>query len=421
MLLDRLTMIDRNLLKENFAHIARLIQKKDPSFDIKQLQELDARVRSLQVDVETLRHKKNELAKSVHGPVSDDIRQQSITLSKELKQKETAFEQEEKALLELLLSCPNIPSDDVPEGGKESNVVIKTVGKKPSFNFTVKNHLELGTQLGWLDFEAGARIAGSQFAVYKGQAVQLMYALSMFMLKNNIRHGFSPIFPPYVVNEESLIVTGNLPKFKDQVYAIRADGLYLTPTSEVNLTNMYRDQIIAQEQLPIRHTAWTSCFRREAGAYGASERGLIRMHEFEKVEIVSLVQPDQSAQEQERMLACAESILQALNLHYRVSLLAAQDSSFAATKTYDIEVWMPGQNEYREVSSVSNCGDFQARRGHIRYRPAGAQKINKLPLVHTLNASSLALSRLCVALMETYQQEDGTIAIPDVLKHEGIF
>lgn len=414
-------MIDRNLLKENFAHIARLIQKKDPSFDIQQLQQLDARVRSLQVDVETLRHKKNELAKSVQGPVSNEIREQSIALSKDLKQKETAFEQEEKQLLELLLSCPNIPADDVPEGGKESNVVVKTVGKKPTFNFAIKNHLELGTQLGWLDFEAGARIAGSQFVLYKGQAVQLMYALSMFMLKNNIRHGFSPIFPPYVVNEESLLVTGNFPKFKDQVYAVPADGLYLTPTSEVNLTNMYRDQIITQEELPIRHTAWTSCFRREAGAYGASERGLIRMHEFEKVEIVSLVQPDQSAQEQERMLACAESILQALNLHYRVSLLAAQDSSFAATKTYDIEVWMPGQNEYKEVSSVSNCGDFQARRGHIRYRPSGAQKISKLPLVHTLNASSLALSRLCVALMETYQQEDGTIVIPDILKHEGIF
>lgn len=414
-------MIDRNLLRENSTDVARLIAKKDPLYDIQKLVTLDAQVRSLQIEVEALRHKKNELAKAVKGPVSEQIRTESIALSKQLKEKEVAFEHAEKIFLDYLLACPNVPASDVPQGGKEANKVVKIVGAQPSFTFLVQHHLELGIKLGWLDFEAGARIAGSMFALYKGDAVRLMYALSMFMLKNNMRHGYTPIFPPYVVNEQSLMVTGNFPKFKDQVYAIPADGLYLTPTSEVNLTNMYRDQIIAQEQLPIRHTAWTSCFRREAGAYGAGERGLIRMHEFEKVEIVALTEPDKSAQEQERMLACAESILQALDLHYRISLLAAQDSSFAATKTYDIEVWMPGQKEYREVSSVSNCGDFQARRGQIRYRPTSAHKGAKLPLVHTLNASSLALSRLCVALMETYQQEDGTIAIPDLLKHEGIF
>jgi seryl-tRNA synthetase len=214
------------------------------------------------------------------------------------------------------------------------------------------------------------------------------------------------------------VVASNFPKFKDQVYAVPADNLYLTPTSEVNLSNIYRDTILPLEKLPIRMTAWTSCFRREAGGYGAQERGLIRIHQFEKVELYSLCAPEDSFNEQDKMLACAESILQKLGLHYRVSLLAGQDCSFASAKTYDLEVWLPGQKAYYEVSSISNCTDFQARRGHIRYKKSHD---GKPTLVHTLNGSSLALSRLMVAIMEVYQQADGSIAIPEVLKKEGIF
>lgn len=295
--------------------------------------------------------------------------------------------------------------------------MIKVFGKQTKFTFPVKHHVDLVTAAGWIDFEAGVRVSGSQFVVYKGDAVRLLYALTMFMLKHNQKYGFELVLPPYLVNEESLTVSSNLPKFKDQIYELKDDGLFLTPTAEVNLASMYRDHIFDQHDLPIRMTSWTSCFRREAGGYGATERGLIRMHQFEKVELYTLCIPEASQKEQERMLACAEELLQRLGLHYRVSLLAAQDCSFPSAKTYDIEVWLPGQKEYYEVSSVSNCTDFQARRGMIRYKDS----TNKKQLVHTLNGSSLALSRLMVALVETYQNADGSITIPDVLKKEALF
>ena len=255
-------------------------------------------------------------------------------------------------------------------------------------------------------------MAGSQFVMYKGMGAQLVYALTRFMLKNNLKHGFEIMLPPCVTNETSLLVASNFPKFRDQVYAIPEDHLYLSPTAEVVLTNLYREHIFGDDQLPKRMTAWTSCFRREAGGYGATERGLIRIHQFEKVEIYTICEPEQAYKEHEHMLACAEDILQQLGLHYRVSLLAAQDCSFASAKTYDIEVWLPGQNCYYEVSSSSNCTDFQARRGSIRYKTRGMKKPE---LVYTLNTSSLAVPRLMVALLETYQRADGTVELPEIL------
>jgi len=339
-------------------------------------------------------------------------------LSKGLKDKEAVLEKLEHEFKALYLSCPNIPEADIPAGGKEANKVVKTWGAKKNYSFPLKNHVELATALGWLDFEAATRMTGSNFALYKGDGVKIMYALTMFMLKNNIKHGFEPVLPPYLVNEQSLVVASNFPKFKDQVYAIPEDKLYLTPTAEVNLTNIYRDMILTATQLPIRMTAWTSCFRREAGGYGAHERGLIRIHQFEKVELVTICEPEHAHTEQERMLACAEDILQQLGLHYRVSLLAAQDCSFPSAKTFDIEVWLPGQGSYYEVSSVSNCTDFQARRGSIRFKRSPESKSE---LVATLNGSSLALSRLLVALIEVYQNPDGSVTIPDVLKKEALF
>lgn len=411
-------MIDLGLLRNSPETLFEAIKKKDPSFDIQLLATLEKNVRLVRAEVEELRHKKNELADQAKGGITDEIRAQSIHVGKDLKVKELELEALEAKFRELYLACPNIPFEDVPSGNKEANKVIKVVGQKPTFDFNITNHVELGLKNKWLDFETAAQVSASNFALYKGEGVKLLYALSMFMLRNNMKHGFLPVLPPVITNAASLTVSGNFPKFADQVYDISADQLYLSPTSEVLLANIYRNQIIPLSELPIRMTAWTSCFRREAGGYGATERGLIRIHQFEKVELVSVCEPQKSAQELDKMVACAESILQQLGLHYRISLLAAQDTSFQSAKTFDIEVWLPGQGEYYEVSSASNCTDFQARRGLIRYKSSPESKAE---LVHTLNASSLALPRLMVAIMETYQQPDGTIAIPDVLKHEGIY
>jgi len=408
-------MINLTLLREHPEKFAELVHKKDPDFEVNKLIDLDKSVRTSRLQVEELRHKKNELAQQGKQGITEQLREQSIIVGKQLKEKELVHQETEFKWL--YLRCPNIPSEDVPAGGKEANTVVKQVGEQLQCNFPVKNHLDLAHQFGWIDFETAAKIAGSNFALYKGEAVRALYALAMFMLNNNIEYGFKPVIPPYLANEKSLVTTGNFPKFKEDVYAVRDEDLYLIPTAEVSIANMYRDMIVSQDELPIRHTAWTSCFRREAGGYGATERGLIRIHQFEKVELFTLCEPDNAYDEQEKMLECAENILKQLGLHYRVSLLAAQDSSFPSAKTYDIEVWLPGQKEYYEVSSVSNCTDFQARRGKIRYKN---EKTGKNELVYTLNGSSLALPRLMVALMETYQQEDGSIALPHVLNKYGI-
>ncbi len=407
-------MIDLNILRKEPEKIVNLIKKKDPSYDVNGLIELDKQVRKLNLEIEALRSKKNELAKLASSGITVELREESIQVSKELKNKEGEFEKIEKDFKKLYLFCPNIIQDDVPQGNKESNVVVKVVGKKPEFNFTIKKHLELIQNLGWVDFQAASKMAGSRFVLYKNDAVKLIYSLTMLMLKNNIKHGFEPILPPYLVNGESLEVAGNFPKFQEEVYSVKDDNLYLIPTSEVSLTNIYKDHIFVKSDLPIRMTSWTSCFRREAGTYGSAEQGLIRIHQFEKVELYTICSPEKSQEEQDRMLACAEDILNQLGLHYRVSLLAAQDTSFQSAKTYDIEVWLPGQNAYYEVSSCSNCTDFQSRRGAIRFKDNDS-KNNQL--VHTLNCSSLALPRLIVALVETYQKEDGAIQFPEVLKN----
>lgn len=407
-------MIDLALLRENPQFVFERIRKKDPNFPIEKLFELDQEVRAIGVSVESLRAEKNELARQGKAGVTEALKDRSRALSTQLKEQEELLAQVTGTFKNLYLHCPNIIVDEVQAGNKESNKVIKEVGTQPTYTFPLKNHVQLGEALGWFDFEAAARITGSNFALYKGEAVRLVYALMIYMFNNNLKHGYSPVLPPYLVSEKTLEGASNFPRFKDDMYAIPADNLYLTPTSEVNLASMYRDAILTPDQLPIRMTSWTSCFRREAGGYGATERGLIRIHQFEKVELYSITTPEESMRELDRMIACAESIVQALGLHYRISLLAAQDCSFASAKTYDIEVWMPGQKEYKEISSASNCTDFQARRCAIRYRPEASKHTQ---LVHTLNASSLALPRLLVALMETYQQEDGSIAIPDILKN----
>ncbi len=411
-------MIDLTLLREKPDIVIALLKKKDPSFDVQLLINLDKQRRELQTTVESFRHQKNELAKQAKDGVTPALRFQSIEIGKQLKEKEIELGKIEEAFHEHYLRCPNVILQGLPAGGEEANEVVREYGEKQVHSFSVKNHVELGESLGWFDFETAAKIASANFALYKGDAVRLLYALIFFMLKNNREHGYQVIAPSVLVNETSLEVAGNFPKFKDQVYAITDDKLYLTPTAEVNLANLYRDHIFMRDELPVRLTAWTSCFRREAGSYGATERGLIRIHQFEKVELFTICEPKKSADELERMLTTAETILKKLDLHYRVVLLAAEECSFPSAKTYDIEVWLPGQKDYYEVSSVSNCTDFQARRGKIRYKESSTGKTH---LVHTLNGSSLALPRLMVALMEVYQQQDGTVAIPSVLKETMFF
>ncbi len=411
-------MIDMSLLRENPDVFIAALKKKDPNFDIQLLLSLDKHVRSVRSEVESLRSAKNELAKKGRDGITGELRAQSAAISNQLKEKENTLIDLEQTFQQLYLKCPNFPDSSVPEGTVQDNLIERYNGTKPEYNFPLKNHVELGEKLGWLDFEAATKLAGANFALYKGDGVKLLFGLAMFMLKHNNKRGYNYVLPSVLLNEKSLEVTGNFPRFKDQAFAVPEDNLFLTPTSEVNLTNMYRDTIVMKDELPIRMTAFTSCFRREGGGYGANERGLIRMRQFEKVEIVSICAPEESWNEHARMLACAEEILQILGLHYRILVLATQDMSFSSAKTYDIEVWCPGQNEYKEIASVSNCTDFQARRGMIRFKD---KQDSKTQLAHTLNGSSLALPRLMVALMETYQQPDGTIKLPDVLKGEGLY
>ena len=406
-------MIDLALLRENPGQTKQNILKKEPSFNVELLISLDQEVRQLKLEVEQLRHRKNELAKEAGKNFTENLRSESIELGKKLKNLEEVLQKKEAILQKIYLECPNIPDESVPEGNKESNKIVKMWGKKKEFNFTPKNHLELCDNPQWIDFNTASKLAGSNFAFYGEEGAKLLYALSFFMLKNNTSRGFSLCLPSLLVNEKALTVSGNFPKFRENVFEVENHHLFLTPTSEVNLTNTYADHIFSMSDLPIRKTAWTSCFRTEGGGYGAHERGLIRLKQFEKVELVSFTTPENSMQELEYMLETAEMILQKLDLHYRVMLLAGQDCSFQSAKTFDIEVWLPGQNEYKEISSASNCTDFQARRGLIRYK----KSVNdKTQLVHTLNASSLALPRLMVAIIETYQNSDGTIEVPDILK-----
>lgn len=408
-------MIDLNRLREEPAKVKELILRKEPSFNVDMLISLDQEVKATKAIIEQLRKERNDLAALGAKGITPELREQSIELGKKIKTQEVTIEEKENALKDLWLSCPNLPQEDIPLGNKEANKPVRAFGSKKEFTFAPKNHVELNEKAQWFDFATAATMSGAQFALYRGNGVKVIYALTRLMLKNNVKYGFEPVIPPYLVTEKAMYNASNLPKFRGDFYEIPAHGMCLIPTAEVSLTNMYADKIVSAEQLPLRNTAWTSCFRSEAGTYGAHERGLIRIHQFEKCELYSICDQESSNKELEMMVACGENILQMLGLHYRVSLLAAQDCSFASSRTYDIETWLPGQQQYYEVSSCSNCTDFQSRRAQIRYRKHHDEKPI---LAHTLNASSLALPRLMVALMETYQQEDGSIELPDVLQNE---
>jgi len=320
----------------------------------------------------------------------------------------------ENKISEIILGIPNLPDDSIPDGDDESaNQLVREWGVKPEFSFTPKTHLELGETLDLLDFKRAAKISGSRFAVFKGAGAQLLRALINFMIDVQTReNGYQELYPPFLVNRESMLATGQLPKFEEDLFKLRDDPYYLIPTAEVPVTNFHRDEVLKEESLPIRYTAFTPCFRREAGSYGKDAVGLIRQHQFDKVEMVKFVHPKESPVELESLVGNAESILKKMNLHYRVVVLCVGDLGFSAAKTYDLEVWIPSQNTYREISSCSNFTDYQARRAKIRFKKEGG----KPAFVHTLNGSGLAAGRLFVAILENFQQEDGTISIPEVLQ-----
>jgi seryl-tRNA synthetase len=308
---------------------------------------------------------------------------------------------------------PNIPAPDVPVGRTGAdNVEVRRWGKPPGFEFQPRAHWDIGSDLGILDFERAAKVAGSNFALFKGAGARLVRALYSFMLDLHTReHGYTEVFPPFLVNRGAMTGTGQLPKLEEDMYHLDADDLFLIPTAEVPVTNLYRDEILNHEDLPIRHTAYTACFRREAGSYGRETRGLLRVHQFDKVEMVKFVHPEKSYEELESLLACAEAVMQHLGLHYRVMKLCTGELSFSGTKCYDIEAYAPGVDRWLEVSSCSNFEDFQARRANIRFRDADG----KVKFVHTLNGSGVALARLIACILETYQQEDGSVRLPACL------
>ncbi len=350
--------------------------------------------------------KDEEKAKALMAEVAD--------LKKLIQKGEDEGRLHDQALKDALSAIPNLPMDDVPQGVDENdNVEVRRYGDIPEFNFEPKQHFEIGENLGLMDFETAAKLSGSRFVFLKGALARLERALAMFMLDTQTgKNGYTEYVPPYLVRDDAVYGTGNLPKFAEDLFKTE-NGFWLIPTAEVSLTNLVREEIIDAEDLPMRCTAWTPCFRSEAGSAGRDTRGMIRQHQFSKVEMVSIVKPEDALDEHERMTACAEGLLQSLKLPYRTMLLCSGDMGFAARKTNDIEVWLPGQDTYREISSCSVCGDFQARRMNARYREKGQKDLN---FVHTLNGSGLAVGRTLVAVLENYQQEDGSVTIPDVLQ-----
>jgi len=413
-------MLDINFIRNNPDKVKQAIAlKHENAASIDQILEVDIQRRSMIHACEQLKSKRNEKSKEVSelkkkGQDASKIIEETKKIGDDIKSFEEKLKELDTQITNLMLRIPNIPAADVPIGKDEKdNVIVKAWGQRKTFDFTPLPHWELGSILNILDMERASKISGSGFILLKGLGAKLERALFSFMLDVHTRdHGYTEVFPPFLVNRTSMTGTGQLPKLEEDMYRTAVDDLFLVPTAEVPVTNMHRDEILSYKDLPIYYTAYTPCFRREAGSYGKDTRGIIRVHQFNKVELVKLVRPETSYNELESLLSNAERILQLLGLEYRVAKLSTGDMSFAAAKCYDIEVWAPGVNKFLEVSSCSNFEDFQARRINIRFR----DEEGKLRFVHTLNGSGLALPRTVIALLETYQQKDGSIVIPDILQ-----
>jgi seryl-tRNA synthetase len=414
-------MLSRDLLREDPERVRRDLANRNADLTLLDTWlKLDAERRAELVEVEDLKRRRNDASREIGklkqqgADASEAIAEvgRSKARVEELEARLAAIDPE---LAAIELSLPNLPHASVPVGKDESaNRIEKVVGKPRTFDFEPKAHWDLGTALGILDFERGAKITGARFTVYFGAGARLERALISFMLDLHTgRHGYTEVLPPFIVNRDSLVGTGQLPKFEQDLFHLEGYPYYLIPTAEVPVTNIHREEILDEARLPVRYTAYTPCFRSEAGSYGKDVRGLIRQHQFNKVELVHLTSPETSYDALEELTGNAEKVLELLGLPYRRMNLCTGDMGFGAAKTYDLEVWLPGQGLYREISSCSNCEDFQARRANLRYRPSGGGKTR---LLHTLNGSGLAVGRTLIAILENYQQADGSVVIPDPLR-----
>ena len=412
-------MLDPNLLRNDIDAAVEALKIKGFELDANAYSELEAKRKALQIQSEELQAKRNARSKEIgktkaQGGDVEALMAEVASFADQLKAAQSELESVKAEMLELTQGIPNVPHSSVPAGKSEDdNIEVSKWGTPRDFEFEPKDHVDLGEALGGLDFETATKITGSRFVVMKGPLARLNRALIQYMLDCHTQeHEYEEVYVPYLVNQDSLIGTGQLPKFEDDQFKTQSeDGLYLIPTAEVPVTNIVRNEILEQKQLPLRMVAHTPCFRREAGSYGRDTRGMIRQHQFEKVELVQIVKPEDSYQALEELTSHAESILQGLNLPYRKVVLCGGDLGFSAAKTYDLEVWLPAQSTYREISSCSNFESFQARRMLTRYRVEN----KKTELVHTVNGSGLAVGRTLLAIMENYQQDDGSITVPEVL------
>jgi seryl-tRNA synthetase len=412
-------MLDIRLLRSDLEQVKRRMATRGMEIDWEEFVSIDRERRDALIRLEKLKEQKNRLSGEIGkikktGADATGLMRQVEELSMQIREVDRPLAEVEKRFEQFMLTLPNLPNIDVKVGkNSDDNREVRRWGAPPKFDFPARNHWEIGEELDILDFQRATKIAGARFVIYKGAAARLERALSNFMLNLHTgEHGYKEIIPPTLVNRAALTGTGNLPKFEEDLFQTVSPEYFLIPTAEVPLTNIHREEVLEREALPIKYTAVTLCFRREAGSYGKDVRGLIRQHQFNKVEMVKLCEPELSYRELEMMVENAEEVLKRLELAYRVVELCTGDMGFASAKTYDIEVWLPGQDTYREISSCSNCEDFQARRAQIRYR----KEKGKPNFVHTLNGSGLAVGRTVVAVLENYQQKDGSVVIPKVLR-----
>lgn len=412
-------MLDLKFVREHLSEVKERIGRRGQPINWDLFLNLDKERREILQEAEQLRAKRNQVS-DVIAQKKKNKEEATVEIAKmrevsaRIKELETTLEAKEEALRQLLMEIPNLPHESVVVGkGEEDNLEIRRWGKIPEFSFPPRPHWEIGEELGILDFDRGAKIAGARFTLYKREGALLERALINFMLDLHTKeHGYQEVLPPILVNRKSMTGTGQLPKFEEDLFRVIDPDYFLIPTAEVPVTNIHQDEILAEEDLPIYYTAFTPCFRKEAGSYGKDTRGLIRQHQFNKVELVKFTTPETSYAELESLTQDAEEVLKRLGIPYRVVMLCTGDLGFSAAKTYDLEAWLPGQGVYKEISSCSNFEDFQARRANIRYRPKGKKGTE---FVHTLNGSGLAIGRTVVAILENYQQEDGSVLIPEAL------
>jgi seryl-tRNA synthetase len=411
-------MHDLNYFREHLPEFEKMAANRGVSIDFDAFRALDRKRRELITATEQRKAERNRASEEIArrkraGEKADDLLAEMKAASEEIKRGDEEIARLDPQLQDFMLSMPNLPHPSVPQGhDAQCNVEVRRWGSPPKFDFAPKPHWEVGEHAGILDLARAAKIAGARFALYRGLGSRLERALANFFLDEHTRKGYTEYLPPFLVNTASLTGVGQLPKFAADMFHLEGTDLWLTPTAEVELTSLYRDETLDVDQLPIKACAWTACFRSEAGAAGKDTRGILRQHQFQKVEMFKFTRPEQSYDELESLVGDAESLLQKLGLHYRVMLLCTGDMGFASSKTYDIEVWLPSAKEFREISSCSNCEAFQARRSGIRFKPKGG----KSDFVHTLNGSGLAVGRTWLALVENYQQADGSIAIPEILR-----